>query len=423
MGNQQIHKRLAKEQVIAILENYLAKEISAKEARENLGLKKSQFFNLASRYKNSANNFTIKHKGNRGNRGLSGAAKQAILMELKAEKKLIDNKAMPVKRYNYSAVKDLLEEKHHAKVALSTIIAWAKKNGYCQKKAAKKVHDREVLTNLVGELLQHDSSLHLWSPYMDKKLYLITTIDDHSRLMLYAELVEQENVWAHIQALKSVFLRYGCPLKYYSDQHAIFRFVKDRDKNRPWNNYTKFTDDIDPQWKQVLNECQVAAVYALSPEAKGKIERPYRWIQDRIVRTAAKDNIKTIAGLRKILQELMGKYNTKWIHSTTKEIPIIRFENALRNNQSLFKQFRLEKAGQTIDDIFCLRAERVVDSYRKISFSGLELRVPNGAPRHTVDLKITPDEKKGLVKIRFWQNSGFLGETFEKLENLPIVRF
>ncbi|HAM88588.1 MAG: hypothetical protein US83_C0011G0051 [Candidatus Falkowbacteria bacterium GW2011_GWC2_38_22] len=59
MSNQQIHKRLTKDQVIVILENYLAKEISAKEAREKLELKKSQFFELVSRYKNNSKEFSI----------------------------------------------------------------------------------------------------------------------------------------------------------------------------------------------------------------------------------------------------------------------------------------------------------------------------------------------------------------------------
>ena len=163
--------------------------------------------------------------------------------------------------------------------------------------------------------------------------------------------------------------------------------------------------------------------YALSPQAKGKIERPYRWIQERIVRTAAKEKLTTIDELRAVLKELIRKYNTVWIHSTTKEIPIIRFENAIRENKTLFKPFRLVGKNQTVDDIFCLRANRVVDSYRKISFEGLELKVPNGTPRQTVDLRITPDEEKGLVKIRFWQNDFFLGEIFEKLEKVPILRF
>ena len=423
MGNQQIHKKFSDEQVIAILENYLAKEISAKEAMAKLELKRSQFFNLASRYRDGSKNFTIKHKGNDGNRKISEDTSSLILAELKKEKMLIDNKAMPVKFYNYSAVRDDLQAKFKIKVALSTIINRAKDNNYYLAKPERKIHDREVITNLIGELAQHDSSYHQWSPYITQKFYLITTIDDYSRLLLYAELVEQENVWEHILALKSVFLQYGCPFKYYPDQHAIFRYVKDRDKHRPWNNYTKFTDDINPQWKQVLQNCGVGLTYALSPQAKGKIERPYRWLQDRIVRIAAKEHITTLVGLRKVLKELVNTYNTKWVHSTTKEIPIIRFENAARSRKTLFKQFRVEKPNLTIDDIFCLRVERVVDSYRKISFDNLELKVPGGIPRETVELRMTPDLKSESVKIRFWQNEHFLGEQREKLENLPRVRF
>jgi hypothetical protein len=422
MGNQQIHNRLVKEQVVAILENYLAKEISAKEAMDSLGLKKTQFFFLAAKYKNGIKDFEIGYRRDGTTRKISHRVEKAILEELKAEKKLIDNQDLPIRHYNYSAIKDDLEKKKII-VSLPTIIVRAKANDFYQARVFKKIHDREVLTNLAGELVQHDSSHHLWSPLMDQKLYLITTIDDYSRLILYAEFVEQENVWAHILALKSVFLRYGCPLKYYSDQHAIFRYVKDRDKHRPWNNYTKFTDDVDPQWKQILNECKVSAVYALSPQAKGKVERPYRWLQERIVRMAVKQNIKNIAGLRIILKELINTYNAKWVHSTTKEIPIVRFENAIRQNKSLFKIFKPESSEQTIDDIFCLRMQRVVDSYRKISLDGLELRVPNGAPRQTVDLKLIPDIEKGLIKIRLWQENIFLGEVLEKLKNLPIVRF
>ena len=420
MGNQQIHKKFSDEQVIAILENYLAKEITTKEAMSKLELRRSQFFNLAARYRDGSDNFTIKHKGNAGNRKISDGIERVILKELKKEKLLIDNKAMPIKFYNYSAVKDALGK---VSVSLPTIISLAKAHGYYLAKPERKIHDREVLTNLIGELLQHDSSHHLWSPYMKTKLYLITTIDDYSRLLLYAELIEAENVWSHIMALKSVFLQYGCPFKYYPDQHSIFRYVKDRDKNRPWNNYTKFTDDIDPQWKQVLQNCGVGLSYALSPQAKGKIERPYRWLQDRIVRIAAKEKLTTVDELRTVLKELVNTYNTKWVHSTTKEIPLVRFENAIRQNKSLFKPFRVEKPNQTVDDIFCLRAERVIDSYRKISFDKIDLRVPNGTPRQTVELRLVPDEKTGLVKIRFWQKDRFLGEQLEKLENLPKVRF
>ena len=92
--------------------------------------------------------------------------------------------------------------------------------------------------------------------------------------------------WAHIVALQTVFLQYGCPFSYYVDSHSIFRFVQGRDSL--WREHHLLTDQVDPQWKQVLDDCGVKVTYALSPQAKGKIERPYRWIQDRLVRTCVR---------------------------------------------------------------------------------------------------------------------------------------
>jgi len=395
MGNQQLHKRLSLEQVKTIFDNYLAKEIRAKDAIENLGIKKSQFHNLVNIYENDPDSFNLDYKRTEANNKIKNEVEEKILEELEEDKKLINNKDMTVRDYNYSAIRDTLEDKHGIKTSAQTIINRAKNNDYYIKKKKKKVHDREVITNCIGELIQADSSHHLWSPYMDKKLYLITYLDDHSRLMLYAELVEVENVWSHVCALKSVFLQYGCPLKIYVDQHTIFRYVKDRDKNRPHNHYVKFTGDVVTQYAQVLKECTVNISYALSPQAKGKIERPYRWIQDRLVRT---------------------KYNTKWVHSTTKEIPIIRFENAKRN-KSLFRDFKLEEPHKDLNDIFCMRAQRVVDNYRKISLNGVELKVPNGFHKQIVDLKVIPDYENDNVEIRFWQYDKFLGSTMEKISN------
>ena len=57
--------------------------------------------------------------------------------------------------------------------------------------------------------------------------------------------------------------------------------------------------------------------YALSPQAKGKIERPYRWLQDRIVRTCALENITTSEECRTVLKEEVNRYNNHQVHSTT----------------------------------------------------------------------------------------------------------
>jgi len=73
------------------------------------------------------------------------------------------------------------------------------------------------LTYYPGELIQHDSSHHQFSPFADSKWYLITSLDDFSRFILYAVLVERETTWEHILALESILLKYGFPLAYYVD--------------------------------------------------------------------------------------------------------------------------------------------------------------------------------------------------------------
>jgi hypothetical protein len=64
-----------------------------------------------------------------------------------------------LRHYNYSYIKDLLETKYYQKVSLPTIIDRAEKNDfYVKKERRKDPHDREVVTNYIGEIIQHDSS-------------------------------------------------------------------------------------------------------------------------------------------------------------------------------------------------------------------------------------------------------------------------
>lgn len=403
MGKQQLHHRLSEEQVKLILEHYLSKEVSLDNALENLQIKRARFFRLLKRYQDSPDTFTIAPpKRTNAHSKVSTEVERCLTKELEKEQQLILNKNIPVRFYNYSAVRDDLLNKHKIKVSVPTIINRAKQQGFYIPKPPHKAHDREVITNFAGELVQHDSSLHLWSPFMDRKMYLITSIDDYSRLLLYAELFLEETSWWHISAIESVVLAHGCPLKYYPDQHSIFRFVRDRDKVAPWHTARKFTDDVDTQFKQVLNDCHTELIYALSPNAKGKIERPYQWLQDRIVRTCAKEHITEPAGVRRVLQALVYQYNQVWVHSTTKQIPMVRFDQAIQTGQTLFRPFTIQPPFTSSKDIFALRDQRVVDNYRKISFHNLDTTVPGVPQRQIVQLRIVPHTQPGLAEVRIW---------------------
>jgi len=280
--SKQLHKNFTNDQVKSLFEKYSKKEIKLNYILQILRIKRSRFFELLTRYRKDPDNFSIQYKRNISNYRIDREIEANIIKELKCEKDLIKAKDVPIKYYNYSYIKDLLEQKYRQRVSLPTIIDRAKRNNFYFLKPKRKAHEKEVITNYPGELIQHDSSHHLFAPYAGSKWYLITSLDDYSRLILYAVLVERETTWEHILALEDVLLKYGFPLVYYVDSHSIFRFVQGRDSF--WRNHYRLTDELNPQWKQVLEDCRVKVTYALSPQAKGKIERPYRWIQDRLVK-------------------------------------------------------------------------------------------------------------------------------------------
>ena len=417
---EQLHKRKDDNFVGFILKQYLSKQLSLDKALENLKIKKTRFFEILNEYKKNPENFSISYERETSGR-IDPKLEEIILEELKKEKKLIDRKDVPLKFYNYSYLKNMIYDDYELKVSLPTIIKRAKENNFYIPLKKHKKHDREVLTNYPGELIQHDSSHHLFAPMAEQKWYLITSIDDFSRLIVYAALLERETSWAHISALESVILNFGIPLKYYVDSHSIFRFVQGRDSI--WRNHKKFTDQVPTQFKQVLMDLKVDLIYALSPQAKGKIERPYQWMQDHLVRTCARDNIKKIQEARQILEYEVNKYNYRQVHSTTKEIPGIRFDKAIKNGKTMFREFKLQAPFENTKDIFCLRDERKVNGYHNISFNNMEFKVRGVPTLEKVEIRIVPKEKDGIAELRFWYKNKCTDIQQAKISDLDLSTF
>jgi hypothetical protein len=417
----QIHKNFTDEGVKDLMKKYMDGRIKAEHMQKILGIKRRRFFKLLKEYRNNPDGFSIQYH-RKPFKTITMETENNIIKELTIEKQLIDDKNVPIRYYNYSYLKDLIFNKYKQKISLPTIIDRAKKNDfYIPRKDKKNIHTREVLTNYAGELIQHDSSYHLFAPYSGKKWYLITSLDDYTRYLLYAILLERETSWAHIIALQSVFMRFGMPLRYYVDCHSIFRFVRGRDS--VWQEHRKITDDVVPQWRQVLNDCNVDVTFALSAQAKGKIERPYQWLQDRLVRTCVRENIKDIEPAGEILRREFDRYNNHQVHSTTGEIPAIRLKKAIKDGKSLFREFSIKPPYKTIKDIFCLRDERTVGSYRRISFNNTEISIIGAPISDKVELRMVPNEKTGITEVRLWHKNILIGTTKLKNSVLDTVHF
>jgi vacuolar-type H+-ATPase subunit F/Vma7 len=211
---------------------------------------------------------------------------------------------------------------------------------------------------------------------------------------------------------------YGLPLSYYVDNLRVFRFVQKRDS--VWRKQVLLTDDIDPQWRQVMRLMGVDVTYALSPQAKGKIERPYRWLQDRIVRTCALENITALEDVRSVLRDEVDRYNNQQVHSTTGEIPSLRFEHARKSGNSLFRPFSLPKPYNSIKDIFCLRQIRTLNGYGLISLFNHKIDVPDVPDREDVELHLIPDLPRQALEVRIWFEQKMVHSLSLPLSNLRV---
>jgi len=149
----------------------------------------------------------------------------------------------------------------------------------------------------VGELWQHDSSIHQWWPADDKQTLLLT-VDDHSRQLLAGTFVPTDTTWHHFQHFRRIFTGHGLPLALYTDGLALFGHVST-------------TDGRDPrsEFQRALTALGVTHLVAPSPQAKGKIERRFGTFQNRLLALLAYEKITAYAPAQELLNRELARQN------------------------------------------------------------------------------------------------------------------
>jgi len=105
-----LHKNFTDGQVKSFLKSYLDKEIKMNYILQMLKIKRSRFFELLAKYRKDPDNLSIQYKRNISNYRIDREVEVNIVKELKIEKELIKAKEVPIRYYNYSYIKDPLEQ-------------------------------------------------------------------------------------------------------------------------------------------------------------------------------------------------------------------------------------------------------------------------------------------------------------------------
>lgn len=135
---EHLRKKFSAQEVIEVLDRYLAAEIGPNEALALLKIKRRRFFDVLKLYRENPKEFSLTYKRSTPARQLPKNIDQKIESALKKEKQLIDDKNNPVRRYNYSYVKTRLEKDGEIEVSLSSIIRRAKKKGFINRSRPEK---------------------------------------------------------------------------------------------------------------------------------------------------------------------------------------------------------------------------------------------------------------------------------------------
>lgn len=151
----------------------------------------------------------------------------------------------------------------------------------------------------LGELVQIDGSPHAWLENRGPRCTLIGFVDDATGKLQYARFEPVETTRAYLRALQAYVAAYGCPVSLYSDRHSIFR------KQDP--------EDPDPtQFARAARALDIEPILALTPQAKGRIERTFQTLQDRLVKALRLAGIDSLEQANDLLPSFIQDYNRRF---------------------------------------------------------------------------------------------------------------
>lgn len=230
----------------------------------------------------------------------------------------------------------------------------------------------------IGDLWQHDSSIHQWWPASSKQVLLLT-VDDHSGLNLAGRFVASDTTWNHFCHFRAAFEAHGLPQAIYTDGLSLFGPSSSDDRRDPRSEF-----------QRALRALGVARLVAPTPQAKGKIERRFGTFQKRLVTLLAHARVRSWEHADEILQMEIGRQNATRSRSTG-SVPIEVWNDARIANAGSMKA---APPPSLLDLALSLRCSRRVNNDHTIDFEGHSYEITH-TKRRSVTILYHP-------KLRFW---------------------
>ncbi len=211
--------------------------------------------------------------------------------------------------------------------SVETLRKWMIAEGLHQGKRrnAIKTHQSRPRQTGFGKLIQIDGSTHDWFEGRGDPCTLIIFIDDATSQITALHFCAAETTFDYMRTLKQHIQRHGCPLCLYSDRHSIFS-----------NNAKEQHIFQQPtQFQSALQQMEIELCLARTPQAKGRVERAFKTLQDRWVKLMRLHNICSIEEANQFAQWYLPKHNQQFAtkpldsHDYHRKMPLTQRELAL----------------------------------------------------------------------------------------------
>ncbi len=333
-----------------------------------LGLTRRQVFRLLKRYRSDGAP-AIRHKarGKPPNNRIHKAKRAYALTLIK------ENYA----DFGPTLAAEMLAEQHGFKVSRETVRKWMVEDGlWLSRKQRRTFHQPRLRRECFGELIQIDGSEHRWFEDRGDRCTLLVFIDDATSTLMELRFVPSESTFSYFEALESYLRNHGRPVAFYSDKHTVFRVPK------PSQHMTGMT-----QFGRALAELNIEILCANSSQAKGRVERANRTLQDRLVKELRLAGISDMMAGNAFLPGFMERYNAKFAKPPARPNDVHRALNVEPDR---------------LAEVFCLRDKRYVSKDLTLKYDRKRIRLEvNDLMRGLVGKYVdTYEYADGRIQIR-----------------------
>jgi len=317
-------------------------------------------------------------------------------------------KVIKLARGKYQGLNDThltekLKEKEQISVSRQAVRRMLRQAGIAavRKRGVKRHYKRRERKAQEGALVLWDGSPHRWFGENHGEWTLTVVIDDATGALLSGVFALQEDAQSYLICLRQMLLEKGIPLAIYMDRHGIFRRNDDH-----WTLQEQLAgEQLPTQVGQALRTLGIEPIFALSPQAKGRVERLFNTLQDRLVQELRLAGITT------------ADQGTSFVNGSFKDDFNARFAKPPNQSQAAWRPLL---KGIDVDRICSFCYEATVGNDNAVRLGGIILDIPAG-PRHRGYAKARVEVRQLIDgRWRVYYKDQLLLETMPPMVQAPL---